>query len=100
MNRVVVTGMGLVSPIGNSLNESWISAKAGLSGISPIKRFDTSNLKWVVGGELKGFEPDRYLSQKELTRLDSFLHYSVSAATTPVADPVLIRHSSITGEAF
>ncbi len=95
MNRVVVTGIGIVCPIGNSLYESWNSAKAGLSGIGPIKRFDTSNLKWVIGGELKGFEPQRYLSQKELMRLDPFVHYAVAAAIMAVDDAGLIKQSLI-----
>lgn len=98
MNRVVVTGIGVVCPIGNSLYESWNSAKSGLSGIGPIKRFDTSNLKWVVGGELKGFEPTEYLSQKELMRLDPFIHYAVAAAIMAVDDAGLIGQSSTTGQ--
>ncbi len=94
MKRVVVTGIGVVCPIGNSLHESWLSAKKGLSGIAPIKSIDTSSIKWVVSGELKEFRADRYLSKKELIRLDPFIHYAVAAAVMAVEDAGLMRQSS------
>ncbi len=93
MNRVVVTGIGAVCPTGNSLHESWRSVKSGLSGIAKTKSVDTSSIKWVVSGELKGFQADRYLSKKELIRLDPFIHYAVAAAIMAVEDAGLIRQS-------
>ncbi|MCX5719854.1 MAG: beta-ketoacyl synthase N-terminal-like domain-containing protein, partial [Nitrospirae bacterium] len=59
MKRVVVTGIGAVSPLGNSFYDSWEAAKAGLSGIRPITKFDASEMRWKVAGELKGFDEGR-----------------------------------------
>lgn len=86
MERVVVTGIGAVSPLGNSFYESWETAKAGLSGIGPITKFDASEIKWKVAGELKKFDAGKYLSQKEINRLDPFVHYAVAAAMMAVED--------------
>ncbi len=80
MNRVVITGIGTVSPLGNSLHKCWEVAKTGLSGIALITRFDISEIKWKVAGELKGFDAQKYLSLKEINRLDPFVHYAVAAA--------------------
>jgi 3-oxoacyl-[acyl-carrier-protein] synthase II len=90
MNRVVVTGIGAVSPLGNSFYESWEAAKAGLSGIVPITRFDVSDTRWKVAGELKGFDAGEYLSLKEINRLDPFVHYAVAAAMMAAEDAGLI----------
>jgi 3-oxoacyl-[acyl-carrier-protein] synthase II len=103
MNRVVVTGIGAVSPLGNSLHKCWEVAKTGLSGIALITRFDISEIKWKVAGELKGFDAQKYLSQKEINRLDPFVHYAVAAAMMAAEDAGLIsshlpfstRHSSL-----
>jgi 3-oxoacyl-[acyl-carrier-protein] synthase II len=82
MNRVVITGIGAISPLGNSLRESWAAAKEGLSGITPITRFDVSGIKWKVAGEVKGFVARKYLARKEIIRLYLFL-YAVAAAMMP-----------------
>ncbi|MEW6002669.1 MAG: beta-ketoacyl synthase N-terminal-like domain-containing protein, partial [Nitrospirota bacterium] len=86
MKKVVVTGIGAVSPLGNSLRDSWESAKKGISGIGSITRFDSSEIKWKVAGELKGFDAGEYLSQKEINRLDPFIHYAFAAAHMAVED--------------
>ncbi|TFG35969.1 MAG: hypothetical protein E4H45_02140, partial [Nitrospirales bacterium] len=91
MNRVVVTGIGAVSPIGNSFSESWNAAKAGISGIAQITRFEASALPWKVAGELKQFDAEHYLSRKEIRRLDPFVHYAVAAAVMAASDAGLIR---------
>jgi len=91
VKRVVVTGIGAVCPIGNSLEESWAAAKAGLSGISTITRFDSSDTKWKVAGELKGFDARRYLASKEVARLDPFVHYAVAAAIMAAENAGLIK---------
>jgi beta-ketoacyl-acyl-carrier-protein synthase II len=80
MNRVVVTGIGAVSPVGNSLYESWSKAKAGQSGITPITQFDVADIPWKVAGALKDFNAEKYLYPKEILRLDPFVHYAVAAA--------------------
>ncbi|MBI5188494.1 MAG: hypothetical protein HZA07_05430, partial [Nitrospirae bacterium] len=94
MRRIVVTGIGAVSPLGNSFHESWEAAKAGLSGIRLITRFDASMLQWKVAGELKGFDAGAYLSQKEINRLDPFVHYAVAAAMMAVEDAGLLQVQS------
>lgn len=94
MNRVVVTGIGAVSPLGNSFNESWEATKAGLSGIAPVAKFDVSDVGWKVAGELKGFDSGKYLSLKEINRLDPFVHYAVAAAIMAAEDAGLIEQNS------
>lgn len=94
MNRVVVTGIGAVSPLGSSFYKSWTAVKAGVSGIAPITRFDVSNSKWKVAGEIKGFNAGKYLFQKEINRLDPFVHYAVAAAAMAAEDAKLISFDS------
>jgi 3-oxoacyl-[acyl-carrier-protein] synthase II len=89
MKRVVVTGIGAVSPLGNTFQSAWAAAKAGKSGIGPITRFDASGVRWKVAGELKGFDPGRFLSPKEVRRLDPFVHYAVAAAVMAAEDAEL-----------
>jgi 3-oxoacyl-[acyl-carrier-protein] synthase II len=91
MHRVVVTGIGAVSPIGNSFLESWNAAKAGICGIAQMTRFEASALPWKVSGELKQFDAEQYLSRKEIRRLDPFVHYAVAAAVMAAKDAGLIR---------
>src|SRR5688572_31875740 len=78
--RVVVTGLGIVSPIGNTVAEAWESALAGKSGITRITRFDASRLSSQIAGEVKGFDIAPYMSSKEARRMDTFIHYGVAAA--------------------
>lgn len=91
MRKVVVTGIGAVTPLGNSFQSSWEAAKAGLSGIGHITRFDTAEIKWKVAGELKRFDSRQYLSQKEINHLDPFVHYAVAASLMAVEDAGLIN---------
>ncbi|KAF0143258.1 MAG: 3-oxoacyl-acyl-carrier-protein synthase II [Nitrospirae bacterium] len=86
MKRVIVTGIGAVSPLGNSFAASWEAAKKGVSGIAPVTRFDASGIKWKVAGELKGFDASQYLSQKEIFHLDPFVRYAVAASVMAVED--------------
>jgi 3-oxoacyl-[acyl-carrier-protein] synthase II len=90
MRRVVVTGIGAVTPLGNSFSLSWEALKAGKTGISRISRFDASHLPWRVAGELRGFDARSYLTRKEVQSLDPFIHYSVAAAVMAVEDAGLI----------
>jgi len=91
MNRIVVTGIGTVNPVGNSLYEAWSKAKAGQSGITPIMQFDVSDIPWKVAGVLKDFNAEKYLYPKEILRLDPFVHYAVAAAIMAAEDAGLIR---------
>jgi len=77
--RVVVTGLGIVSPIGNAVPEAWSNALAGKSGITRITRFDPSRLSSQIAGEVKGFDVAPYMSPKEARRMDLFIHYGMAA---------------------
>jgi 3-oxoacyl-[acyl-carrier-protein] synthase II len=77
--RVVVTGLGIVSPVGNSVAEAWSNILAGRSGIARITRFDPSRLASQIAGEVKGFDVSQYLSPKEARRMDTFIHYGMAA---------------------
>ena len=78
--RVVVTGMGVVSPVGNSVESAWAALLAGESGIGSISRFDVSEYRSQIAGEIKDFDISAYLEPKEASRLDLYCHYAVAAA--------------------
>jgi 3-oxoacyl-[acyl-carrier-protein] synthase II len=84
--RVVVTGLGLVSPVGSAVETAWQAILAGKSGIGPITRFDVSAFPVRIGGEVKGFEPSHYFNTKELRRMDDFMQYGVAAGIQAVED--------------
>lgn len=94
MRKVVVTGIGAVSSLGNSFHESWTSVKKGLSGVAPLTRFDIPPMKWKMSGELKGFDAGLHLSQKEITHLDPFIHYAVAASFMAAEDAGLTQQKS------
>jgi 3-oxoacyl-[acyl-carrier-protein] synthase II len=77
--RVVVTGLGIVSPIGNTVPEAWSACLAGTPGITRITRFDPARLACQVAGEVKGFDVSPYMSPKEARRMDLFIHYGMAA---------------------
>lgn len=77
--RVVVTGIGAVTPLGLTLQESWENAKKGRSGIAKITRFDTTGYDVTFAGEVKGFNPDLYIDKKEQKKMDSFIHYAMAS---------------------
>jgi 3-oxoacyl-[acyl-carrier-protein] synthase II len=97
MNRVVVTGMGAVSPLGNTLEDSWEALKAGRSGIGPITRFDASGLQWKTAGELDGFDPLDHVSPKDELRFDPFVLYAAAAARMAVGDAELCEFPQASG---
>lgn len=82
--RVVITGLGTVSPIGNNINDFWDNLKNGRIGIDFIKRFDTSDSKVKIAGEVKNFKPEEFLDKKDLRRLESFSIYALAAAQQAV----------------
>jgi 3-oxoacyl-[acyl-carrier-protein] synthase II len=84
--RVVVTGLGCISPVGNTVAESWANILAGKSGIDHITKFDASNFSCQFAGEVKGFEVESYMSSKEARTMDTFIHYGIAAAAQAVAD--------------
>jgi 3-oxoacyl-[acyl-carrier-protein] synthase II len=77
--RVVVTGLGIVCPLGNTVQEAWGKALAGTSGITRITRFDPSRLACQIAGEVKNFDVTPYMSPKEARRMDLFIHYGMAA---------------------
>ena len=84
--RVVVTGLGVISPVGNTVPEAWENLIAGKSGIGPITRFDASNFASRIAGEVKGFDVSTYLSAKEARRMDVFIHYGMAAGIQAIRD--------------
>jgi 3-oxoacyl-(acyl-carrier-protein) synthase len=84
--RVVVTGLGLVSPVGIGVEESWSALVAGRSGIGPITLFDASTFPTRIAGEVKGFDPAKFMDRKEVRRNDRFIHFALAAAEMAVKD--------------
>ena len=84
--RVVVTGLGLVTPVGNTVAESWANLVAGRSGIANVTKFDASDLACRFAGEVKGFRVEDYLPAKEARHMDTFIHYGLAASLQAVAD--------------
>lgn len=84
--RVVVTGMGLISPCGHTVEENWNNISAGVSGIDTIKAFDVSEYSSQVGGEVKDFDPSRYIDNKEAKRMDRFSHLALAASLEAMKD--------------
>ena len=84
--RVVVTGLGCVSPVGNTVEDAWNNLLAGQSGIGPITRFDATNFACRIAGEVKGFELASYIGVKEARSMDTFIHYGIAAAHQAVVD--------------
>ncbi|MDO4879572.1 MAG: beta-ketoacyl-ACP synthase II [Neisseria sp.] len=84
--RVVITGLGQVSPVGNDVETAWNNLLAGKSGISAITRFDASDIASRIAGEVRGFDIGLYISAKEARRMDVFIHYGIAASLQAVAD--------------
>ena len=84
--RVVITGLGIVSPVGIGISEAWPNIVAGKSGIGRITRFDASTFPSQIAGEVKGFEVAKWLAPKEARRFDTFIHYGLAAAIDALKD--------------
>ncbi|CAD7378615.1 beta-ketoacyl-ACP synthase II [Xanthomonas arboricola] len=84
--RVVVTGMGMVSPLGNDLATSWDGIIHGRSGIGPITQIDASQFTTKIAGEIKNFDPTLFVSTKDVKKMDSFIHYGVGASFMALDD--------------
>jgi len=87
--KVVVTGMGVVSPVGLTLDDFWSSLLAGKSGIGPITKFDASQFDTRIAGELKGFDPENYIDRKQSRRMDPFCRYAMASAHMAVEHAAL-----------
>jgi 3-oxoacyl-[acyl-carrier-protein] synthase II len=84
--RVVITGIGLVSPLGLDTPSTWDALLAGRSGIGPITHFDASNLTCKIAGEVKGFDPEKFIDRKEARKMDTFSHYAIAATREALDD--------------
>jgi 3-oxoacyl-[acyl-carrier-protein] synthase II len=87
--RVVITGLGLISPVGNNAKTSWENIRNGRSGIGPITFFDASNLETRIAGEVKNFDPKEHLDPKEARRMERFSQLAIVAAREAVSDAKL-----------
>jgi len=97
--RVVVTGLGLISPVGNTVAEGWANILAGRSGIDTITKFDASNLACRFAGEVKGFNVEDYFPAKEARHMDTFIHYGLAASIQAVQDAGLPTGDALSEEA-
>jgi len=86
MRRVVITGMGIISPLGTGLESNWDAVTSGVSGIGPITHFDASNLPTRIAGEVKDFNPGDFIDKKDQRKMDLFIQYAVAAADMAVVD--------------
>jgi 3-oxoacyl-[acyl-carrier-protein] synthase II len=84
--RVVVTGLGIISPVGNTIEQAWVNLVAGNTGIGKITRFDASAMSVQIAGEVKGFNVDDVMPAKEARHMDTFVHYGIAAAEQAIKD--------------
>jgi 3-oxoacyl-(acyl-carrier-protein) synthase len=96
IRRVVVTGVGLVAPVGLDTKSGWENILAGRSGIQPITHFDIAPFTTRFGGPIYGFDPELYVSKKDVKKMDKFIHYGIGAGSQAMedagsADPVAVR---------
>jgi len=84
--RVVVTGLGVVCPVGSTVDDAWQAVLRGESGIAPVTRFDTAAFATRFGGAVRHFNLEQYMAPKEARRMDPFMHYGVAAGVQAVAD--------------
>ncbi len=96
--RVVVTGLGLISPVGNTVTEGWSNLVAGRSGIANITKFDASGITCHFAGEVKGFKVEEYIPGKEAKAMDSFIHFGMAAAIQAVQDAGLPTGNALSEE--
>ena len=96
--RVVITGLGLISPVGNSVADGWANLLAGRSGIANVTRFDASGLSCRFAGEVKGFNIEDYIPAKEARHMDTFIHFGLAAAMQAVQDAGLPTGDALSEE--
>src|SRR3989442_3447882 len=84
--RVVITGVGMVSPLGIGNRENWEALLQGRSGIGPITRFDASDYSCRIAGEVKGYNPEDWVPKKDVKKMDLFIHYAMAAAEIAMRD--------------
>jgi 3-oxoacyl-[acyl-carrier-protein] synthase II len=93
--RVVITGLGCISPVGNTVESAWAALIAGESGIAAITKFDASAFACKIAGEVKGFQVEDYMTSKEARTMDTFIHYGIAAAVQAVKDAGLAVNDAL-----
>ena len=96
--RVVITGLGCISPVGNTVESAWAALIAGQSGIGKITKFDASAFSCQIAGEVKGFNVEEYMTGKEARTMDAFIHYGIAAAVQAVKDSGLAVNEALSDE--
>jgi 3-oxoacyl-[acyl-carrier-protein] synthase II len=96
--RVVITGLGCISPVGNTVESAWAALVAGESGIGKITKFDASAFACQIAGEVKGFNVEDYMTSKEARTMDTFIHYGIAAAMQAVKDSGLSVNDALSDE--
>src|SRR5512133_2416985 len=94
MRRVVITGVGIVSPLGIGNSQNWESAIAGKSGIGPITRFDVTDFPVKIAGEVKNFNAEDFIDKKEVKKMDLFIQYALAASHFAMEDSGLVIDDS------
>ena len=84
--RVVITGLGTVTPLGNNVDDAWQNAVAGKSGVSPLDTFDTAGYPVTIAAQVRDFEPERYMQRKEVRRRDPFIQFGIAAGIQAIED--------------
>ena len=95
--RVVITGLGLVTPVGIGVEQTWKSLCAGKSGIAQITRFDTTDYQTKIAGEVKDFSPEDFMSKKDARRVEPFIAFALAATRMAIDDSGLIIDSGDVG---
>jgi len=90
--RVVITGLGIVSPVGNDVATAWRNILAGNSGIGPVTHFDASTFPTRIAGEVRDFDPAKFVAPKDVKKMDPFIHYGIAASIDALADAGLHPH--------
>ena len=88
--KVVITGLGIISPVGNTVDEAWANILAGRSGVSRITHFDPETFGSQIAGEVKGFDVNQYIQPRDARRMDTFIHYGIAAAIQAICDAGLV----------
>ena len=97
--RVVITGLGIISPVGNTIEDAWSAIKAGKSGIGPITNFDASGFPVRISGEVRDFDITQYISAKDARKMAPFIHYGIAAASQAFEDSGIEINESNAGRA-
>ena len=84
--RVVVTGMGIISPVGNDIATAWENILKGVSGIGPVTHFDATAYATRIAGQVRDFDPTQWMAPKDVKKMDPFIHYGVAAGTQALRD--------------